>query len=281
MNNWFKNRKIFYILILVLCFFSFAFGQQANIKVSTKEEITENLQLVPCKNEKRFEAVKKLFQTMGATDFDISVDKLKGVQNLVVTKKGKTDETIIVGAHYDKVKAGCGAIDNWTGIVIIANLYRTMRSVSSDKTLLFVAFDREESGLFGSDEMAKAIPKEKRVNYCAMINIDSFGFSYPQVLDNTSSSKMSKLAEELSKEVKLPFAHASLEGIADADSTPFLKREIPAVTFHGVSNDWQKYLHTSNDKIENVNAESVFVGYQFLLRYLSKINSKGCGEFRK
>jgi len=281
MNKLFGNKKIFCILSFIFCLSSFSFAQQANVKVSTEAEIKENLQLVPCKNEERLEAVQKLFQAMGATDADISIEKFKDIQNLVVTKKGKSDEIIVVGAHYDKVKAGCGAIDNWTGIVIIANLYRSIRSVPTDKTLLFVAFDREEDRLFGSDSMAKAIPKEKRVNYCSMVNIDSFGFSYPQILDNVSSPKMLKLAEEIAGETKISLAHASLEGIADADSSSFLKKDIPAVTFHGLSNNWQKFLHSSNDKIENINIASVFIGYRFLLRYLLKVEGKGCGEFRK
>jgi Zn-dependent M28 family amino/carboxypeptidase len=280
MNKLTLNRKTFYILFFILCLSSFSYAQAASIKIASEAEIKENLQLVPCKNEDRLEAVKKLFQTFGTDDSDITVEKSKDLQNLVVTKKGKSGETIIIGAHYDKVKDGCGAIDNWTGIVIIANLYRTLKNVSTDKTLLFVAFDREESGLVGSEAMAKSIAKDKRANFCAMVNLDSFGFGYPQILDNTSSPKLSDLAKELMKELKLPFQHASLAGSADADSTSFIKKDIPAITFHGLSNDWRKFLHSSNDKLENVNTSSVFVGYQFALRYLVKVDSSGCGAFR-
>ncbi|MBA2619771.1 MAG: M20/M25/M40 family metallo-hydrolase [Acidobacteria bacterium] len=281
MNKPTTSRKKFCILIAVLCLFSVSKAQKTSLKISTEAEIKENLQLAPCKNADRLAAAAALFRAMGAADADVSIGKFKDLQNLVVTKKGKTDETIIVGAHYDKVKDGCGAIDNWTGIVIIANLYRTIKDLQTDKTFLFVAFDREESGLYGSDAMAKSIPKEKRENYCAMVNLDSFGFTYPQVLDNVSSRKLTDLAEQTAKDVKMPFAHASLEGIADADSSSFLKKDIPAVTFHGLSNDWQKFLHSSNDKIENVNASSVFVGYQFTLRFLLKTDSSICGAFRK
>lgn len=281
MSKLISNRKIFPLLLLIFCFSSFAAAQQSKAKISTQAEIKENLQLVPCKNKDRFEAVKKLFQTMGATDADISIGKFNDGQNLVVTKKGKTDKIIVVGAHYDKVSDGCGAIDNWTGIVIIANLYRTLRNLQTDKTILFVAFDREEAGLFGSERMAKEIPKENRADYCSMVNLDSFGFTYPQVLDNVSSPKMREFAEETARELKIPFQHASLAGIADADSASFLKRDIPAVTFHGLSGNWQKFLHSSFDEIENVNVDSVFIGYQFVLRYVSKIDGKGCGDFRK
>ena len=136
------------------------------------------MELAPCKGRKeRREEVKKLFLKMGAPESDIVFEKLDDVENVVVTKKGKTDETIVIGAHFDKTETGCGAIDNWSGIVIVANLYRTMKDFTTQKTYKFVAFDKEELGLLGSDAMAKKIPKEERANYCAMVNFDSFGFS--------------------------------------------------------------------------------------------------------
>jgi Zn-dependent M28 family amino/carboxypeptidase len=269
----------FVFLLLNLCLVSFA--QTGKIKFSTESEIKEGLSLVPCKNGERLDAVKKLFQKMGASDEDIKIEKFKSVENLVVTKKGKTENIIVIGAHYDKVSDGCGAIDNWSGIVILANLYRTIKDLTTDKTYIFAAFGKEEIGLVGSDAMAKAIPKEKRAAYCSMINLDSFGLAYPQVLINASDSKMTKLAKEMADELKMPFSSASLSGTADTDSTSFIKKDIPAIAFHGLSDKWQDYLHDSKDKLENVNVQSVYIGYRYILNYAAKIDSSECGIFRK
>lgn len=278
-KNLYKNFGL--MCLLSLFFFTENFGQQTITNPVTEAEIKANMSLVPCKNEERLEAVKKLFHSMGATDADINVQKYKDAQDIVVTKKGKTDEIVLITAHYDKVKDGCGAIDNWTGVVIIANLYRTLRTVETEKTLLFVAFDKEELGLVGSEAMAKSIPKDKRTNYCSDINLDSFGFGYPQVLDNASTSSMTEMAKTVAEEMKIPFGHASLAGTADADSSSFKSRGIPAITLHGLNNDWQKYLHSPKDVVENVNPSSVFVAYHFLLRFLAKIDSSDCSIFRK
>ena len=257
------------------------YAQKPVVKPVTEEDIKANLSLAPCRNDDRLEAVKKLFLSVGATETDMTIDKFKDGQNLLVTKKGKTDNIIVISAHYDKVKDGCGAIDNWTGIVVIANLYRVLKNVDTDKTLVFVAFDKEELGLVGSEAMAKAIPKEKRSAYCSNINIDSFGFGYPQSLDNASSSKMTDMAKSLAKELNMPFAHASLSGTADADSSSFQSRGIPAITFHGLSSEWQKYLHSSKDTLENVNVSSVFIGYRFVVRFVAKVDGSDCAVFRK
>jgi Zn-dependent M28 family amino/carboxypeptidase len=253
---------------------------QGGAKISTEADIREDINANVCKNDQRLEAVKKLFRKMGATDADIKVEKIKNVENVVVTKKGKTDETIVIGAHYDKVSDGCGAIDNWTGIVIMANLYRTIRNFNTQKTFVFAAFGKEELGLLGSREMAEAIPQEKREQYCAMINFDSFGLSYPQAMTNISDSKLIALAKETSKEMKIPFADAGIQN-ASSDSASFQKQKIPAISLHGMAANWQEYLHDPRDKVENVNIQSVYIGYRYALNYLAKIESKGCAEFRK
>jgi Zn-dependent M28 family amino/carboxypeptidase len=276
----YAQRSTFFIVLIAVTI-SQAIAQSQSLTVSTLEEIGQDLKMVPCNNADRLDAVEKLFQKMGATEADMSVEKLKDVQNVVVTKKGRTDEMIIVGAHYDKVYDGCGAIDNWTGIVIIANVYRTFRNVETSKTIKFVAFDKEEQGLVGSRAMVRAITKEKRPLYCSMVNVDSFGFGYPQVLDNTSSAKMTAAAKALAAEMKLQLNTASLAGTADADSSSFIDKGIPAITFHGLSKDWQRYLHSSNDQLENVKPASVHLGYRFLLPYISKIDAGGCDDYKK
>ena len=268
------------VLSFTLFLLSASFAQTTKSESAAKEELAGELKAAPCKNSKRLEAARALFVTMGATDADISISKYGDVKDLVVTKKGKTDETVIVGAHYDKVEAGCGAIDNWTGVVTIANIYRAFRSLETEKTYRFVAFDREESGLFGSNAMAKAISKEERPKYCAMVNIDSLGMADPQVMDNTSTIKMRDAADAMAKELQIKLAHAVIAD-ADADSSSFKDKGIPAITFHGLNSDWKRFLHTPNDKFQNINIDSLLKGYGFVALFITRIDTLGCSVFRK
>lgn len=271
------QNKFIFIILFVLSFSVQIFGQQKKSPVSTEEAITESVKLVPCKKEERFEGVKKLFSQMGAKDPDITIEKFNKdrISNVIVKKKGKTDEIIVIGAHYDKVDDGCGAIDNWTGIAIIAHLFKTLSQIETQKSYVFVAFDQEEKGLLGSDAMAKAIPKEDRVKFCAMVNFDSFGFSAPFVLQNASSSKMFSLAEKLADQNKFKLIDATVYG-GDADSTSFKNRGIQAITFSGIDGNWQKYLHSKNDQLEKINMGSVYFGYRFGLMFVAKLDSIGC-----
>ena len=270
-------------LILICC--SSAFAQEAEgaskLRISTPEEIRSEFDSVPCKNGERLKAVKALFEKMGAKTEEITVEKVRGVENLVIRKAAANDtpEKIVIGAHYDKVSAGCGAIDNWTGIVAVAHIYRTLKDLPLKKNAVFVAFGREEEGLVGSSAMAGAIKKEQVAEYCAMINIDSLGLGVAQVADNMSTKKLVDFAEVLANEMKAPFAHGPVAG-GNSDSTSFNRKGIPALTIHSLTNEWQKILHSNNDNPSKVNHESVYLGYRLALALLVRVDQADCKSFR-
>jgi Zn-dependent M28 family amino/carboxypeptidase len=254
-------------------------AQEKGIRISTPEQIKEEFKTVPCKDSERLDGVKALFEKMGATSSDISMEKYKDVENLMVRLPGDTDEKIVVGAHYDKVADGCGAIDNWTGIVAIAHMYRTLKNYPLKKTLIFVAFGKEEKGLFGSRAMTNAIKKEDVAQYCAMINIDSLGITIPQVPGNMASDKLEKLAVELGKKMDMAISLKSIDG-ADADSSSFMSKKIPALTIAALPQNWTSILHTSNDKPAKVDAASVYLGYRLALAVLVTVSEASCDAYR-
>ena len=283
-NKKMTRNKLFFTRILLLCFvLSFSnetFGQQqTNSLISTEEAVAESVQLAPCKAEERFESVKKLFAQTGAKNDEITVEKYNKdkISNIVVRKKGKSDETVVIGAHFDKTEDGCGAIDNWTGVTIIAHILKTLRQIETEKSYVFVAFDQEEKGLAGSEAMAKAIPKQERSKYCSMLNFDSFGLAAPMALANASSSKMLSLAKKLGDENKFKFVDITVPG-ASSDSASFKSRDMPAITLSGLDGSFVNYMHSKNDQLESINMKSVYFGYRFGLIFAAKLDSMGCQE---
>jgi Iap family predicted aminopeptidase len=272
---------------LLLCYFvltlsvplAWARPQTAN-GLSTPDQFKDEFQNVPCKNSDRQAAVLSLFGKMGAPSSDITIDNYKRVENVVVRKKGTAEGLIVVGAHYDKVNEGCGALDNWTGIVTIAHLYRYLKNVPVKKTIVFVAFGREEDGLIGSAAMADDIGKDTAPQYCAMINIDSLGLAVPQVMDNTSSPQLEALTERIAKDMHIGFSHAMING-GDADSSSFLGKKIPALTIHGMTNEWPRILHSSSDQPAKVDPQSVYLGYRLALALVNRLDSAACDAYKR
>ena len=272
-------RKYLLILASTVLAVSAISAQETNPALSSKEQLAESVNLAPCDGKERLSAVKKMFAEAGAKEEDIEVEKFKGdISNVVLKLKGKTDEKIIVGAHYDKTTSGCGAIDNWSGVSVLVQLYKTLKHFSTEKTYIFAAFDQEEKGLLGSEAMAKAIPKEQLGNYCLMTNIDSFRQGITQSIYNISSPKVSKYAKDFARETDIQFAEISING--SSDSVSFRRRGIPSITFSGLDGDWTKYLHSGSDKAEAVNPDSVYIGYRFVLSFLAKADGEKCSVFR-
>lgn len=255
-------------------------AQKPPSTLSTPEDFAGEFAAVPCEDADRLAAVRALYERMGAPASDIALDRHDNVENLLLVKPGKSPEKIVIGAHYDKTSEGCGAIDNWTGQVALAHLYRTLRDIPLQKTLVFVAFGREEKGLIGSRAMTRNIDGDAVAGYCAMINIDSLGLGPPQVADNMSSKKLARFTGEVAKEMEIPFAHAGI-GRANSDSSSFVAKKIPAVTIHGLNKDWHTILHSRHDQATKVNPTSVYLGYRLALGMIARLDAAACDAYRQ
>ena len=65
----------------------------------------------------------------------------------------------MIGAHYDKTINGCGAIDNWTGIVALAHIYKSLKDAPLQKNVVLVAFGKEEQGYWAREGCSKRLQK--------------------------------------------------------------------------------------------------------------------------
>jgi len=94
-------------------------AEQNPLRISSPDEIAQDAMRVPCKRKERLAGVLSLFEQMNVPPAEISVEKMGGAQNVIVRLAGSSEETIVIGAHYDFVDRGCGAIDNWSGVAAI------------------------------------------------------------------------------------------------------------------------------------------------------------------
>ena len=90
-------------------------------------------------------------------------------ENIIITKPGKSQKQIIVGAHYD----GDGTGDNGSGIALALTTAERLVNVDTAYTVKFVFFTAEEYGCYGSTAYANAMSDEEVANTLYMINMDS------------------------------------------------------------------------------------------------------------
>ena len=93
--------------------------------------------------------------------------------NVVAVKKGQTNKTIYLGAHYDARPCATGADDNGSGVAVMLETAYHLQHVQTKNTIIFVAFGSEEMGTMGSAAFVNNLSEDQRANALLMINLDS------------------------------------------------------------------------------------------------------------
>src|SRR5215467_14894622 len=110
-----KLNRLAGLVALFLAVAALAPAQKITFSPVQKETVLARFQDVPDKNAERQQKIKALFVEAGCGD-SVSEQKLKhsDYSNVICRLPGETEEVNIVGAHFDKVVNGTGAIDNWS-----------------------------------------------------------------------------------------------------------------------------------------------------------------------
>ena len=193
--------------------------------------------------------------------------------NVVGQIEGTAADTyIIIGAHYDHLGVNRrgeifrGADDNASGVAALIEVARTVAKSGHKPrhTLLFVAFDAEEEGFWGSYALVKELPAE---SIRAMINMDMVGRLEGGALAVEGIGTLAESEQEvrtLAAKHNIPIAPKSFErGLFVAtDTMPFAQLGIPTLALNtGAHKDFHKPTDTP-EKIDVEGLERVvaFVG---------------------
>ena len=77
--------------------------------------------------------------------------------NVVITRPGRLDELLLIGAHYDTVRGSPGADDNASGVAALLELSRAFTAVVPAVTMRFVAFTNEEPPFFFTHQQGSVV----------------------------------------------------------------------------------------------------------------------------
>jgi Peptidase family M28 len=106
----------------------------------------------------------------------------KEVCSIEATVRGsaKTDEIIVVGAHYDTAWGSPGADDNGSAVAALLVLAKAIANQKPERTVRFVAFPNEEPPYFQTDQMGSLVYaracRERGDKIACMICLESLGY---------------------------------------------------------------------------------------------------------
>ena len=193
------------------------------------------------------------------------------VNNVLAYLPGKTDEYVIIGAHYDHLGRGNidslapsqigqihpGADDNASGTAGVLELARLLAPQKGQlrRGILFMSFAGEELGLLGSSAWVNhpTRPLDKAV---AMLNMDMIGrIKNDKVYIGGvgTGSTLKAVVEEAQANSGFKIEY-SPGGYSSSDHTSFVTKKIPVLFFFsGLHSDYHKPSDTW-DKIDPVAA---------------------------
>lgn len=216
------------------------------------------------------------------------------VPNVVGIKYGKVhpDKYHVVGAHYDAVVAGAGADDNASGTAGVIDMLRASHGFDFEKSIVFVLFSAEETGLNGSRAFADSLCAVEDVE--AMMNMDMIAYN-PSWADTSVSVCVNNLSVNLLMNYKtntaiyVPLLKVDVDStswvINASDHKPFWDNGVPALFMIETSDfngpDWNPYYHTAADTIGTSANSPVLAEYitksvaATLFEYASPIDYSG------
>lgn len=206
-------------------------------------------------------------------------------QNIIGYIPGLSEKAVVISGHYDHLgerdgQLFLGADDNASGAAALLSLAAYFTANRPYYTLIFAAFDAEESGLQGSRAFVEnpPLPLEHiilNVNMDMISRNDNHelyaagGFHYPHLLP---------LLEVENDRVSLRTGHDDPalgrrhDWTNQSDHAVFHRLGIPFVYF-GVE-DHPDY-HTPNDTFENIQPSFYYHATQIILQFLKNVDNAG------
>ncbi|HLL90144.1 MAG TPA: M20/M25/M40 family metallo-hydrolase, partial [Tepidisphaeraceae bacterium] len=218
------------------------------------------------------------------------------VKNVVGVLPGRTDEYVVVGAHYDHLGRGVGGIglrvppttastrpstrptgpqvyngadDNASGVAAMLDLARRLSAPGErpQRSVVFVAFTAEEHGVVGSQHFVEhpPVPLDKVV---AMLNLDMVG----RVKDDTlfvggtgTAPSFDALVRRADERSPLQVKFFGKGGLGPSDHMSFALKKVPVLfLFSGLHPDYHRPTDDA-DKINYAGMERVVGFAQTLL----------------
>ncbi|WP_456437771.1 M28 family metallopeptidase [Psychroserpens sp.] len=177
----------------------------------------------------------------------------------VLSSTIKSDEYIILGAHFDTERNCPGAIDNATGMAIIYNALKKLKAIKTrNRNIIIVFFDQEEEDLIGSQVFANYCQKEN-LNIHSVHTFDTMGWDR----DNDKAVELELPSEALknlytkhANILKIPLYVTNVNS-TDHHSFRVLGFNAIGLTDEYAHGDYAPFKDTEKDTYDTVNFDFV------------------------
>lgn len=202
-------------------------------------------------------------------------------RNVVAFLPGKTDESIVLTAHYDSTPLSQGVYDNMTGSVGLLAVLDTLKKTAPNRYgIYFVFCGSEERGLLGSKAYVTMHEKELE-KYVLNVNLDMIGSAMGKFLCCVTAEE--KLTHYIEYYAALKgFGIRAYNGVYSSDSTPFADKKVPAISFARIAGGNIAPIHNRYDTKLVVNSSMLSSDCDFIIGFVKEMaNAAKCPVSRE
>lgn len=216
-------------------------------------------------------------------------NKVKTQNIIALLNNDKSNEYIVIGAHYDHLGMGgrgsnsrrpdtivahIGADDNASGVAAMLEIAKllSVNKAELNKNYIFVAFGAEEKGLLGSKYFVEN-PPVPITKIKAMINLDMIGRlkndKSISIGGTGTATEFERMLNSINNyhDLNLVF---SPEGFGPSDHAPFYAKDIPVLFFStGAHSDY----HTPDDIPQKINYPGLSLVSEFVLQVIMQLDN--------
>ncbi len=246
-----------------------------HVRLQTRAALEAHLKSFSISNDEREALIRKWLAEAGCKDANLFEQAIGSSlpPNVICLLPGQTKEIIVVGAHTDKVDPGDGVIDNWTGAVLLPDLFYSLTAQPHHHTLVFIGFSAEESGLLGSKYYLAHLTSDQRAHIEGMVNFDSLGLGPTKVWASHADRALLDELLATASSTHLPLATGNVDSIgASADSESFARDHIPRITLHSVTDQSWPILHSPSDNLAAIKMSDYYDSYTLIAEYLAYLD---------
>ena len=237
---------------------------------------------VPCVNINAKDAFRLVQSVPETVSLLVEQTESAGTsQNVIAEIPGRTDEWIVLSAHYDSTPLSRGAYDNMSGCAGLLGIMEALRGKAPLRYgLRFVFCGSEEVGLLGSKAYTAA--HEAELDKIALnINLDMIGTYMGRFIACVSAEdRLLHYLEYLC--AQLGWGLYARQDVYSSDSTPFADKGVPALSFARIAPKSQATIHNRYDTRALLSEDQLIADIGFLSDFtLSMADAVKCPVSRE
>lgn len=196
---------------------------------------------------------------------------------------GRTGRALLLVCHYDTVAGSPGAGDDGSGVAVLLETLRALKSgVQPANDVIALFTDGEERGLVGAKAFAHGHPWAKDV--ALVLNFEARGTAGSSLMFETSAEN-GQLVRHFASAAPRPVAYSLSRELYellpnDTDLSVFKNAGLPGLNFAFIENGATHYHHPL-DNLENLDERSVQHQGTYALALARRFGGLGLGDSRE